>query len=229
MSKTLGQLEIYLYKNKLNEKSLIDFLPKFSSNTIKSIVNDLDIDLDIDIIKTNIKDKLYIFSDGNCRGNGKKNAKGGYSVFFTDNQESPFFKFNKTKMVLSQPTNNKCELSGIRCIFRALHENQLLFKDKECVICTDSQYSIDSITKWSDKWCKNGWVNSKKEPVKNKELIQEILELQKNTSDIKISFKHVFAHTKEPSDKNSLEFKLWFGNNKVDTNINKMFDLSKNE
>ena len=224
MSKTLGQLEIYLYKNKLNEKSLIDFLPKFSSNTIKSIVNDLD----IDIVK-DIKDKLYIYSDGNCRGNGKKHAKGGYSVFFTDNQESPFFKFNKTKMVLSQPTNNKCELSGIRCIFRALHENQLLFKDKECVICTDSKYSIDCINTWSKVWIKNNWLNSKKEPVKNKELIQEILELQKKTSDIKISFKHIFAHTKEPSDKSSIEYKLWLGNKTVDDNINKMFDLSKNE
>lgn len=223
-------LEIFLYKNKLNEKSLIDFLPKFSKTTIKYIINDLDInctntDKNQDI---NVDQgcKLYIFSDGNCRGNGKKNAKAGYSVFFTNDEKSQFFKFNKTKLITTNPTNNKAELSGIRCIFKTLNENQQLFNNKEIVICTDSQYSISCLTKWSDAWIKNGWINSKKEPVKNKELIQNILELQKNIFDIKVSFKHVFAHTKEPIDKTSLEYFYWLGNNTVDTSINKMLDLT---
>lgn len=224
-------LEIFLYKNKLNEKSLIDFIPKFSKNTIKYIINDLD--TSVGLVEDQVvncteenQSKLYIFSDGNCRGNGKKNAKAGYSIFFTNDEKSQFFKFNKTKLITTDPTNNKAELSGIRCIFKTLNENQQLFNNKEIVICTDSQYAISSLTKWSDTWIKNGWINSKKEPVKNKELIHNILELQKNISDIKVSFKHVFAHTKEPIDKTSLEYFFWLGNNTVDTNINKMFDLT---
>jgi ribonuclease HI len=79
----------------------------------------------------------------------------------------------------------------------------------------------------SKSWQKNGWKNSKGQEVKNKELIQDILNLKENiNSDIKICFKHVMSHTKEPSDKNSLEWLLWYGNNKVDSSINELF--SKN-
>jgi ribonuclease HI len=44
-------------------------------------------------------------------------------------------------------------------------------------IYSDSQYTINSITKWYLGWVKNKWRNSKKEEVKNKELIQELYNL----------------------------------------------------
>lgn len=39
---------------------------------------------------------------------------------------------------------------------------------------TDSQYAINCSTKWVHGWKKNGWKNSKKEPVKNAPLIKAI-------------------------------------------------------
>lgn len=217
-SKYYQQLQLFLYKNKLNESSIMDLLPKFSSTTIKHIINDLGI-----IEPPKESNELYIFSDGNCKGNGKKHAKAGYSVFFTDEEESPFYKLNKTRLVVSEPTNNKAELSGIKYIFKTIRDNQDIFKDKKNIICTDSMYSINCIEKWSKSWIKNGWKNSKGEEVKNKELIQEILDLkQQINQDMKIVFKHVMGHTVEPLDKNSLEWKLWYGNNKVDSNINEL-------
>lgn len=33
--------------------------------------------------------------------------------------------------------------------------------------------------KWSEKWNNNGWLSCKNQPVKNKELIQEVLRLRK--------------------------------------------------
>lgn len=227
-SKYHQQLQIFLYKNKLNELSIMDLLNKFSTTTVKNIIHDLGI-----IEPPKESNELYIFSDGNCKGNGKKHAKAGYSVFFTDGQvnkldDSPYHKFNKTRLVISEPTNNKAELSGIKYAFKTIHENQEIFKTKKNIICTDSMYSINCIDKWSKAWQKNGWKNSKGQEVKNKELIQEILTLKENiSSDIKICFKHVMGHTKEPIDKNSLEWLLWYGNNKVDSNINELF--SKNE
>lgn len=164
---------------------------------------------------------LYIFSDGNCKSNGKKNARGGYSVYF--GKELPFLQFNMTSLggVTHIPTNNIMELNSILYIFKTLSENLSLFKDINIVIVSDSQYSINAITKWSDNWIKNGWKNSKGEEVKNKELIQEILELKNKTSG-NVKFKHVFSHLKEPKNKESLEWFIWNGNNIVDTNINKM-------
>ena len=185
-------------------------------------IDSLNQGLPMNTLPTYAKGTLYIFSDGNVKSNGKKNSKGGYSVYF--GETLPFSQFNTTIINNNQPTNNKMELSGILYIFKVLSENPEIFLNINIVIVTDSLYSINCITKWADNWIKNDWVNSKKEPVKNKELIQKILNLHYNTRDIEISFKHVYSHTKEPYNKDSLEWMMWYGNNIVDTNINKMLD-----
>lgn len=167
---------------------------------------------------------LYIFSDGNVKGNGKKNARGGYSVYF--GEILPFSQFNTTIIEINQPTNNKMELSAIKYIFKTLCENTTVFKDINIVIVSDSQYSINAITKWANNWIKNGWKNAKKQEVKNKELIQDILELKNKTSNnLNVKFKHVFSHLQEPKNKESLEWFTWNGNRIADTNINKMLEI----
>lgn len=207
--------EIYLYKNKLNTQTLLDLLPQLSSQTIKSITKDLG-------FKENEKeDELYVFTDGGCKKNGKSDAVAGYSVFFTDNEDSILYKFNTTKNILKDPTNNKAELSGIKYVFQTIDENIDVFKNKNIVICTDSMYSINCIEKWAKNWQKNNWLNAKGEPVKNQDIIKKIISLKEKLTDtVQIKFKHVFSHLKEPEDKSSLEYKLWYGNKKVDDNIN---------
>lgn len=223
MSKYHESLQLYLFKNKLNERSLVDFMKQFSSDTVKNIMNDLEISKNVDI---KLDNKFYIFSDGNVKNNGKKYARGGYSVYFGDKEK--YCIFNKTRIDNNEPTNNKLELSGIKQILKTIYRNEDLFRNNDNIICTDSQYSINCIEKWSEAWIKNGWINSKKEDVKNKEIIQEILIIKDAISkDIKITFKHVYGHTKEPRDKNTLEYELWFGNNKVDVDINKILEENK--
>lgn len=212
MSAFHNQLQLYLFKNKLNQKSLIEFLTQFSEQTVKSILSDLGLNE-----SKEHKEKLYVFSDGNVKRNGKIDARGGYSVYFGDTL--PYSQFNKTKIITSQPTNNKAELLGVKQIFKTIYLNQELFKNKHTIICTDSQYSINCITKWSTEWQRNNWKNSKGEDVKNKQLIKDILSLKDNL-DVTLDFKHVFGHTKEPIDKNSLEWMYWYGNFKVDSDIN---------
>lgn len=210
--------EIFLYKNKFNENTLLDIIPMLSIKTIKYILRDLELP------KTDQdKNTLYVFTDGNVRNNGKKKARGGYSIYFGDSE--PYKQFNKTELIANEPTNNKAELYGVESIMKVIRTNQELFKNKKVIVCTDSKYSIDCITKWSEKWKVNNWVNSKNEPVKNKETIQSILDIKNNISHVEISFKHIFSHTKEPTDKSSFDYFLWYGNNEVDTNINKMLDL----
>ena len=170
----------------------------------------------------------YVFTDGGCKRNGNPNSKAAYSVFFTENQDSPFYKFNTSQHLTEEPTNNRAELSGILYIFKTIYENKTLF-NQHIIICTDSMYSINCIQKWSKNWILNNWKNAKGQDVKNKELIQEILryrnDLQGDLS-FNIKFQHIFSHTKPPSDKNTLSYYLWFGNNKVDENINKLLEGS---
>jgi ribonuclease HI len=219
------ELELFLYKNRLSDKSFIDLLDKFSNDTYKSILSDLQ--------NENTQPKndniLYIFSDGNCKGNGKKDAKAGYSIYFIDYQKKyldELSPFNKSRIIVNEPTNNKAELSGILKIFKTLTENIEYFKQFDSIIiCTDSMYSINCITKWYKSWENNQWKNTKGQEVKNRELIEDIL-LLKRELPFPVSLKHVMAHTQEPKDKDTLEHFLWYGNKKVDDNINYMLNKS---
>ena len=209
-------LELFLFKNKMNEYSLMDLIDKFSPVTIKLIMKDLEV---IEEVKESNK-KMYIFCDGGAKNNGKSGACAAYSVLFNDNKESPLFKFNKTEKIVGNQTNNVAELTGVLEIFKILNDNSELFKNKDIVIVSDSKYSIDCVEKWSKNWIKNGWINSKKEVVKNKEIIKEIIDLKEKCQ--KVTFKHVNSHQIEPKNKKSLEWLMYYGNDYVDKKINEL-------
>ena len=69
-------------------------------------------------------------------------------------------------------TNNEMELMAILEAINFINKNYN-FGD-EYIIYTDSNYSLQSVTKWCHNWINNGWKTSKKEPVSNKELIERI-------------------------------------------------------
>jgi ribonuclease HI len=219
------ELELYLYKNKLNTENLINIIDKLSPKTIKNILEDL--------TKNNIKleknnNEIYVFTDGNCKKNGKKDAKGGYCVYFTDDEDSIYYTLNKVGLVLNDPTNQKSELTAMYYLFYIIDENQEIFKNKTINVCSDSLYSIKCITEWYKNWEKNGYKTAKNENVKNAELIKKIINIKNSIreNDITIKFKHVFSHLSEPNDKNTLEYYLWYGNKKCDDNINELIESS---
>lgn len=212
-------IEISLYKHKLNEHTLIDILPRLTIRTIQCIMNDLDI---VQKCESGDSDNVYVFTDGGCKNNGRKNAKGGYGVFFTDKHSSDYFKLNKVGLILNDATNQKAELTAMYHLFRILHENVAMFAEKTVVVCSDSMYSIKCIKEWSKKWEKNEWKTSKGDAVKNSELIKKMLNLKKQCEEKKINvvLKHVMSHTVAPVDKTTKEYHLWYGNYMVDQMIN---------
>lgn len=79
----------------------------------------------------------------------------------------------------SNGTNQIGELSAV---LQCLREHPGSYP---LIIETDSQYAINCATKWIYGWKKNGWKNSKKEPVKNAELIKAIdAELSKREGSV---------------------------------------------
>jgi ribonuclease HI len=62
-----------------------------------------------------------------------------------------------------EPTNNRAELFAI---IRALEETSQNSVE-EIIIKTDSKYCIGCFSKWYKTWERNGWKNSKGEPVVN--------------------------------------------------------------
>ncbi|NBP14409.1 hypothetical protein EBU95_08425 [bacterium] len=212
-------LEILLYKNRLNQMTLIDLLPNLSKTTVTHLLRDLN-----HSTQPMEDNAVHIFTDGNCKRNGKSGSKGGYAVFFTEDSDSPFYNLNYSAIIAKDPTNQKAELMAMLKVFEILHEHQSLFIDKPIIIVSDSMYSIKCLTEWYKNWVRNDWKTSKGEPVKNDLLIKRIIEIRKTLGplDKNITFKHIHSHTVCPGNRESKEYFLWYGNDRVDKMINEI-------
>nr|QDY51923.1 RNase H [Mimiviridae sp. ChoanoV1] len=157
-----------------------------------------------------------VFTDGSTINNGKRNAKGGIGIFFDDDSPDNLGEeFN----INGKTSNNICELEAVRRAINIIIKKKEFKSDDKILICSDSTYVIDCITKWSNTWEKNGWMRrnkgGKKVPVKNVELIKEIKKLYYQYT---IQFKHIKAHRNLNPEikKSSLEYKEWYGNKMAD-------------
>jgi len=109
--------------------------------------------------------QVEIFCDGACSGNP---GVGGYGSIL---------RCGNTVKELSgaegATTNNRMEMSAAIAALEALK------RPCEVVITTDSQYLVKGMTEWLPGWVRRGWVNSKKEPVLNRDLWEKLLALSK--------------------------------------------------
>lgn len=122
--------------------------------------------------------KLYIYTDGACPNNGRKNSKCGIGIHFSNDIEDI-----SEKLDIEEPTNNKAELIAI---LKALEKIDGIDKDIE--IYSDSKYSINCIEVWYPNWIKENKLKDKK----NIDIIEKIYPLYKKNN---IKFNHIYAHT----------------------------------
>lgn len=163
-------------------------------------------------------DDLYIFTDGNCKRNGKSDSIGALGVYIPQLDILDIKKVNN-------PTNQKCELLAIKSaldLIKTLNEK----KYKSVIICTDSMYSINCITKWCKNWERNNWKTSKGEDVKHSELIKSMNLIYKEMGEFtQIQFKHIYSHTTKPkNNSDSIEYFIWNGNKYIDDQINQFLE-----
>ena len=122
--------------------------------------------------------KYTIYTDGACSGNP---GPGGWGAVIFDNE-------NKQKNISGSEentTNNRMELSAAIMALKEVNTNS------EITIYTDSTYVKNGITEWVLKWKENGWKNSNKEPVKNKDLWEKLDNLCEQNI---VNWKWVKAH-----------------------------------
>ena len=112
---------------------------------------------------------IMVYTDGSCVGNGKAHAVGGIGIHFPNGELKDVSKIYK----LGVCTNQKTELYAILMALRYIKQN-IGLRGNKVVIKTDSQYSIDCITKWVYGWIKNGWRTQNNKPVANQEFIEII-------------------------------------------------------
>ena len=101
--------------------------------------------------------KYRIYTDGACSGNPGPGGWGAVIFDQKDNQKNISGSEKNT-------TNNRMELLAAIMALKKIKVNS------EIVVYTDSTYVKNGITEWIVKWKYNGWKNSNKKPVKNKDL-----------------------------------------------------------
>lgn len=108
--------------------------------------------------------RVDIYTDGACSGNP---GPGGWGAILM---------YGGAKKELSggepETTNNRMELTAVISALEALN------RSCRVTLYTDSQYIVNAITKgWAKKWRSNGWMRTKKDPAKNPDLWERLLEL----------------------------------------------------
>ena len=126
---------------------------------------------------------VEIFSDGACSGNP---GIGGYGSILRCNG-----KVKELSGAEAMTTNNRMEMTAAIAALEALK------RPCEVVLVTDSQYLAKGMTEWLPGWLRRGWVNSKKEPVVNRDLWERLHALSKVH---KISWVWVRGHDGHPEN-----------------------------
>lgn len=106
---------------------------------------------------------VEIFTDGACSGNP---GPGGYSAIL---------KYGDATREISgcrpDTTNNRMELMAV------IEALRLLKRPSKVRVFSDSNYVIKGMTTWLSGWVRRNWINSKKQPVLNRDLWEELMKL----------------------------------------------------
>lgn len=123
-------------------------------------------------------EKVIIYTDGACSGNPGPGGWGAILMYNGNKKEISGAKDNTT--------NNVMELTA------ALEGLKMLKYPCEVELYSDSAYLVNSFSQgWIYNWKKNNWKTASKEPVKNKEIWEEIYNL---TQIHKVKFIKVKGH-----------------------------------
>lgn len=107
---------------------------------------------------------VIIYTDGACSGNP---GPGGWGCVLLWGQARKELSGGE-----QHTTNQRMELQAAVAALSALKQ------PCRVVLHSDSAYLINAFNQhWLDNWQKNGWLNSKRQPVENQDLWQELLRL----------------------------------------------------
>ena len=133
--------------------------------------------------------KIEIYTDGSCKGNGTENAVGGYAFAVLKDKE---LVYKEARYELST-TNQRMEMRAVIAGMDWLAHNMMVTGFDEVYIYTDSAYIYNCVAQhWYESWRLNDWMTSRKTPVANRDLWEEMLPIIYNPT---VTFKKVRGHS----------------------------------
>jgi len=190
----------------------------------------------------NGKHPFIIYTDGACQGNGKEDARAGVGVFYGRNDPRNISAPLKGK----HQTNQRAELTALKSALEGIVNKPDSFacdsydwnttkksktsasattrKKQVVIIKSDSNYCVTGFKTWLTIWKKKGWLNSKKEPVANRDLWRQVDKLNTRIAllsglDVKVEWVrgHNGDHGNEEADKLAVD---GIGKRRVDKSAN---------
>lgn len=126
-----------------------------------------------------MEEKIIIYTDGACSGNPGPGGWGAILMYKGAKKEISGGK--------KDTTNNVMEITAV------IEGLKQLKKQSEVQVYSDSSYVVNTFKQgWIYNWMKKGWRTASGEPVKNKELWQELYNL---TKIHKVEFIKVKGHS----------------------------------
>ena len=105
---------------------------------------------------------VTIYSDGACSGNP---GPGGWAAIVIDGGEE-----RELSGAEARTTNQRMEIRG------ALEGLRSLDRPRQVDLYSDSAYVVNCFRdKWYERWRQNGWRNSQKKPVENRDLWEALI------------------------------------------------------
>ncbi len=118
---------------------------------------------------------VVVYTDGACSGNP---GPGGWAWVVPDGPFAAGFDI--------RTTNQRMELTATLEAVRAF--------DGPLLIVSDSTYVVHCFRDgWWEKWLRKGWVNSKREPVANREIWEPLIEAVRSRGNV--DFRWVKGHS----------------------------------
>ena len=157
-----------------------------------------------------LRDIFLVYTDGACRNNGKASANSSIGIYFSNRNLHKIDNISEV-LKLSKHTNNIAELTAINKSLTLIKQNNIKLPVH---LYTDSEYSLNVLTKWYPNWSEK-----QKKTKKNISLIKETYDL---CMDINPKIHHIKAHT-------NLEDEHSLGNAIADQLANDALDKFENE
>jgi ribonuclease HI len=127
--------------------------------------------------------QIAIYTDGACSGNGRVNARGGWAAILVHPKGE-----RELSGAESNATNQRMELRA------AIEGLKALAEPCQVTLHSDSAYVVNCFRdRWYEAWRQDGWRNKKKEPISNRGLWEELLELVEARGHV-VDFTKVVGH-----------------------------------
>lgn len=160
--------------------------------------------------------EVIIYTDGSSRGNP---GPGGWGAIVATRERVVELGGGERRT-----TNNKMELTATIESLRFVRD---LGSAYTIDVRADSRYVINGITKWIFGWQKNGWRNTQKEEVANRELWEALASVVADVqmSGSKISWNYTPGHAGIPGNERADEIATSYADEKIE----KLFDGARGD